>query len=73
MSRPDPTPADLADPLFEAIWQAIRRWDVDTPILGLPSGPGMYHGATGNDVMTILLAVRAALAAASVGTGGTER
>ena len=49
----DPTPEMLNLPEFEAIWQAIKRWDINVP--------GAYHGhcgATGNHVRVILDAVR---------------
>lgn len=54
--RRKPTDADLDDPAFEAIWQVIKRVDVDY-------GDGTFSGATGNDVCAILDAVRAALVA----------
>lgn len=48
----DPTEADLNDPMFERVWQAIKGWDIQR-------APGQgYAGATGTDVMTILRAVR---------------
>ncbi len=44
----DPKPEELEMPQFEAVWQAIKGWDIeDTP------GDG-YHGATGNNVIAIL-------------------
>ena len=54
---PDPTEADLVDPQFEAVWQAIKTWDLsrEQPT----EGHRMYHGANGNDVMHILNALRA--------------
>lgn len=52
---PDPTEADLADPSFEAVWQAIKGWDVSRE----PGTHRMYAGTTGNDVMRILAALRA--------------
>lgn len=62
-SYPNPTEADLKDPAFNAIWEAIKGWD-------LSRGPGrqghMYSGATGNDVMHVLLALRAAEQACAV-------
>lgn len=54
---PDPTQADLQDPLFEVIWQAIKGWDVNVP--------AYYHGysgATGSHVMLILKEIRKCLA-----------
>ncbi len=46
-----PNSEELASPLFEAIWQAIKGWD-------LQRKPGAgYAGANGNDVATILDAI----------------
>ena len=50
---PDPTEDDLKSPEFEAVWQAIKRWDINAP----------YHydgycGANGSHVMLILNALR---------------
>jgi hypothetical protein len=45
---PDPTENDLANPVFEAIWQAIKSWDISR------YKDGLYSGPTGNDVMHIL-------------------
>lgn len=39
---------------FEPIWQAIKGWDIQRE-----HGAG-YHGPTGDDVRTILAALRAA-------------
>lgn len=57
-TMPNPTEADLADPMFEAIWQATKTWDVNSPehYLG-------YCGMNGSHVMLILNAIRAMLAA----------
>lgn len=53
----NPTAADLDDPLFESIWQAIKRWD-----LSRNGGIGAsYAGASGTDVMTVLAPVRQTL------------
>lgn len=52
---PDPTPEDLKRPEFEAVWRAIRGWDI-----GREPPPGrqrLYAGATGNEVMHILNAL----------------
>ncbi len=51
---PDPTPADLESPEFNAIWEAIKGWDVSRR----PHLYRSYSGATGNDVMHILNALR---------------
>jgi len=39
----------LDDPRFEAIWQAIKSWDIN-----VPGAYGGYCGATGNHVRAIL-------------------
>ena len=51
ISWPDPTPEMLQDPAFEAIWQCIKRWDINA---GAYRG---YMGATGNHVRAILQAL----------------
>ena len=51
----DPKPEELKDPIFEAIWQAIKTWDIN-----VPEEYDGYSGATGNHVCAILDAVRAA-------------
>jgi NTP pyrophosphatase (non-canonical NTP hydrolase) len=61
-SYPNPTEADLKDPLFSAIWQAIKTWDLNRGVQPDQEGGGfqsLYSGATGNDVMHILSAIRA--------------
>lgn len=50
---PNPTEEDLNDPMFEAIWQTIKGWDVNVP--DYYSG---YCGASGSHVMLILKAIR---------------
>ena len=52
LEYPDPTSADLHDPLFDVIWNAIKKWDIQRRV-----GDG-YAVATGNDVMHILSAIR---------------
>lgn len=52
-AMPNPTEADLKDPLFEAVWQAIKAWDVNVP--GYYEG---YTGASGSHVMLILDEIR---------------
>lgn len=50
----EPTEDDIYSPEFNAIWQAIKDWDIQRT-------PGEYEliaGATGTDVMTILNALR---------------
>lgn len=52
---PDPTSEMLNDPQFNAIWNAIKSWDVNVP--------GAYHGycgATGNHARAILDALMTA-------------
>jgi hypothetical protein len=46
---PDPTPEMLATPEFEAVWQCIKRWDIN-----VPHAYAGYCGATGNHVRAIL-------------------
>jgi hypothetical protein len=53
---PDPTPEMLAgDPLFDAIWGAIKGWDISR------FSNGQYAGASGNDVRRIYDAVKLVL------------
>jgi len=48
----EPTPIDLASPEFNAIWDVVKKWDLErTP------GDGYHHG-TGTDVMEILNSLR---------------
>jgi hypothetical protein len=47
---PDPTPEDLESKEFEAVWQAIRLWDIERD----PKGRTGRSTASGNDVMHIL-------------------
>lgn len=54
---PNPTEQDLADPVFEAIWQATKTWDVN-----IPEHYVGYCGMNGSHVMLILSALRAAAA-----------
>lgn len=49
---PNPTEADLASPLFQAVWHAIRGWDIERT-----DGDGTAD-ANGSDVMHILAAIR---------------
>ena len=53
MSYRDPKEGELLDPLFEAIWNAIKTWDIN-----VPSEYMGYCGATGNHVCAIMDAVR---------------
>lgn len=52
---PDPTPEMLATPEFEAVWRAIKSWDIGTPHYN------GYCGATGNHVRAILDALAAGM------------
>lgn len=47
-----PTPEMLSDPVFEAIWNAIKGWDIS------PENNGLYSGPTGNDARYIYDAVK---------------
>lgn len=56
---PDPTPEMLnGDPLFDAIWSAIKGWDISR------HNDGLYSGPTGNDARHIYDAILAAGASA---------
>lgn len=44
----DPTSEELESPRFNAVWNAIKKWDIERE-----PGDG-YAGATGTDVCTIL-------------------
>ena len=46
---PDPTPEMLSSPEFEAIWQCIKKWDIN-----VPDAYSGYCGANGNHVRAIL-------------------
>lgn len=52
---PNPTEADLSDPVFNAIWQSTKSWDVNVPAYYRG-----YCGMNGSHVMLILNAVRGA-------------
>jgi hypothetical protein len=49
---PEPTPEQLESPEFEAIWQVIKKWDVN-----VPEYYAGYCGATGSHVALILNAL----------------
>lgn len=53
---PDPTPAMLETPEFNAIWECIKTWDINVPEV---DGDGLYSEATGNHVRAILDALQA--------------
>ena len=48
----EPTKKDLKSPEFNAVWNVIKHWDIERK-----AGEG-YAGATGTDVMAILVALR---------------
>lgn len=52
-SMPCPDEMDLRDPLFNAIWSATKKWDVNSP-----DHYKGYCSMTGSHVMVILNAVR---------------
>jgi hypothetical protein len=54
MTMPNPTPCDLVDPQFNAIWEVIKHWDINA--MGYYQG---YCGGNGSHVMLILQALRA--------------
>jgi len=47
----DPTEAELKSPIFNAVWKAIKKWDISR------DSNGMYAVATGTDVCTVLDAI----------------
>jgi len=59
----EPNSKDLIDPLFNAIWNVIKHWDIgkdyppDTEGEIRHKGGRLYSGATGTDVMTIIEAI----------------
>lgn len=62
----EPTEEDLASPEFQAVWEAIKKWDIDRGDYSTTeSGRYMYAGATGTDVMTILNALKRCKSTAS--------
>lgn len=50
---PSPTESMLDDPVFSAIWQFIKGWDIS-----VPNAYEGYMGATGNHVRAILEGIR---------------
>ena len=50
----DPTPEMHNDPLWNAIWNEIKTWDVN-----VPTEYGGYCSVTGNHVTAIYLAIKA--------------
>ena len=48
----EPTSSDLISPEFNAVWEAIKKWDIQRT-----EGAGYAH-ATGTDVMIILNALK---------------
>ena len=46
----DPTEEDLQSPVFEAIWEVVKQWDIGRF--------GVYSTGTGTDVKEIMEAVR---------------
>jgi len=46
---PSPTQEDLDDPVFEALWQTIKTWDVNVPEYYVG-----YCGANGSHVKLLL-------------------
>ena len=54
-SMPNPTEEDLQDPEFEAVWQVVKKWDINVP--DYYEG---YCGGNGSHVMLLLIALRKA-------------
>lgn len=57
-----PTDEELSSSLFEAIWQAIKEWDISRR----PAEHRLYAGATGSDVCKILDAINPHIDSAAV-------
>lgn len=53
---PNPTENMLNDPMFKAIWQTIKTWDI-----AVPDAYYGYCGATGNHVRAILDSINSAM------------
>lgn len=54
---PDPTKEQLVTPLFNAIWEVIKKWDIGLPQDIDETGHQLYSGATGNHVVAIMQAI----------------
>jgi hypothetical protein len=52
---PNPTPEQLNDPVFKAIWETIKSWDIN-----VPEYYQGYCGATGSHVILIINALKRA-------------
>jgi hypothetical protein len=52
----DPTPEMQTDPLWNAIWDEVKTWDIN-----VPTEYAGYMGASGNHVTAIYLAIEAQL------------
>lgn len=50
----EPTEKDVNDPLFNAVWEAVKLWDISRE----PASRRLYAEINGTDIMTILCAVR---------------
>lgn len=61
---PDPKPEDLERPEFQAVWNAIKQWDLSRR--PNTESTRLYAGASGSDVMHILNALPPQLAADQV-------
>ncbi len=55
----EPTKEDLESKEFNAVWEAIKKWDIGKLYPDEAKKTGrMYSSATGTDVMTILNALK---------------
>ncbi len=60
MKKPrDPKPEEINDPLFLAVWECIKGWDIATGFDIDDAGNELYSGATGNHVVAILDSLKA--------------
>jgi len=56
----DPTVKKITSPLFNAIWNCIKEWDIATGLNKDDEGNDLYSNATGNHVVAIIDAINAA-------------
>jgi len=55
----DPKTEEINDPLFLAVWECIKGWDIATGLDKDIAGNDLYSGGTGNHVVAILDALKA--------------
>ena len=55
----DPTLREINTPLFNAIWNCIKKWEIATGLDKDDGGNDLYSDATGNHVVAIIDAIKA--------------